>query len=141
METLILIFIFTVSVVGLVKGADWFLESAEKIGLFLGLSPFIVGVTIVSLGTSFPELFTGVMAVLQETPAIVAANAIGSNVAQGVLTVTHISTVTSHFKLGVGINMIGNKPHVVQLRFRKGKLQSVVEQIISVSLVRRAFCS
>ncbi|MGM0439342.1 MAG: calcium/sodium antiporter [Patescibacteria group bacterium] len=87
METFILIFIFTVSVVGLVKGADWFLESAEKIGLFLGLSPFIVGVTIVSLGTSFPELFTGVMAVLQETPAIVAANAIGSNVANILLVI------------------------------------------------------
>ncbi len=87
METLLLIFIFTVSVVGLVKGADWFLESSEKIGLVLGLSPFIVGVTIVSLGTSFPELFTGVMAVIQGAPEIVSANAIGSNIANILLVV------------------------------------------------------
>ena len=87
METILLIFIFTVSVVGLVKGADWFLESSEKIGLALGLSPFIVGVTIVSLGTSFPELFTAVMATLQGAPEIVSANAIGSNIANILLVI------------------------------------------------------
>ncbi len=87
MNTLILIFIFTISIVGLTKGADWFLESAEKVGFFLGLSPFIIGVTVVSLGTSFPELFTGIMAVLQNAPEIVAANAIGSNIANILLVV------------------------------------------------------
>ncbi len=85
--TIILAFIFAVSVVGLVKGADWFLESSEKLGLALGLSPFIVGVTIVSLGTSFPELFTGIMAVLRGAPEIVTANAIGSNIANILLVV------------------------------------------------------
>lgn len=87
MNTAILIFIFVVSTVGLVKGADWFLESAEKIGLVLGLSPFIVGVTIVSLGTSFPELFTALIAVFQGVPTIVPANAIGSNIANILLVV------------------------------------------------------
>ncbi len=87
METVILIFIFLISVLGLVKGADWFLESAEKLGLALGLSPFIVGVTIVSLGTSFPELFTSITAVMQNTPTIVVANAIGSNIANILLVV------------------------------------------------------
>jgi cation:H+ antiporter len=64
----------------MIKGADWFLDSAEKIGLSLGLSPFIVGVTIVGLGTSFPELFAALMAVFQGANEIVAANAIGSNI-------------------------------------------------------------
>ncbi|MFQ5485726.1 MAG: sodium:calcium antiporter, partial [Desulfobacterales bacterium] len=54
--------VFVVSLVVLVKGADWLLESAEKIGLALGLSPFIVGVTIVGLGTSFPELISSIVA-------------------------------------------------------------------------------
>ena len=44
--------IFIVSLVRLVKGADWFVESAEKIGLALKISSFIIGVTIVALGTS-----------------------------------------------------------------------------------------
>ncbi len=87
MESFILILIFLVSTIGLVKGADWFLESAEKLGLFLGLPSFIVGVTIVSLGTSFPELFTGIMAMMQNAPEIVVANAVGSNIANILLVV------------------------------------------------------
>jgi cation:H+ antiporter len=47
--------IFVISLAALVKGADWLLISAEKIGLALGLSPFIVGVLIVGAGTSFPD--------------------------------------------------------------------------------------
>ncbi len=87
METIYLILLFSVSIFALVKGADWFLGGAEKIGLFLGMSPFIVGVTIVSFGTSFPELFTGIMAVLRGVPDIVVANAIGSNIANILLVV------------------------------------------------------
>lgn len=48
------IIVFIVSLAVLVKGADWLIASAEKIGLAVGLSPFIVGVTIVGLGTSLP---------------------------------------------------------------------------------------
>ncbi len=50
------IIVFGVSLAVLVKGADWFVESSEKIGLALKISPFIVGVTLVAIGTSFPEL-------------------------------------------------------------------------------------
>ncbi len=87
METVILLIIFVFSMIALIKGADWFLESAEKVGFAIGLSPFIVGITIVSLGTSFPELFTGIMAVVRGTPEIVVANAIGSNIANILLVV------------------------------------------------------
>lgn len=65
----------------MVKSSDWLLEKAEKIGLALGISPFIVGVTIVGIGTSFPELISGLMAVWQGATEIVVANAVGSNVA------------------------------------------------------------
>jgi len=84
---LIWIFIFLVSLVILVKGADWLLKSAEKIGLALGISPFIVGVTIVGLGTSFPELISAMMAVFKGATEIVAANAVGSNIANILLVV------------------------------------------------------
>ncbi len=104
METVILIFIFVVSTVGLVKGADWFLESAEKIGLALGLSHFIIGVTIVSFGTSFPELFTSIVAVIQEAPEMVTANAIGSNIANIFLVVGFSALVGG--KLTVGKSLI-----------------------------------
>ena len=80
--TLILwIIIFIVSLALLVKSADWFVGSAEKIGLALKISPFIVGVTIVAIGTSFPELASTLAAVLKGAGEIVAANVVGSNIA------------------------------------------------------------
>ena len=86
------IIVFIVSLGVLVKGADWLIASAEKIGLALGLSPFIVGVTIVCVGTSFPELISSFMAVFKGVPDVVAANAIGSNIAN-ILLVVGISAV------------------------------------------------
>lgn len=79
--------VFVVSLVLLVKGADWLLASSEKIGLVLGLSPFIVGVTIVGIGTSFPELISSLVAVFKGVTDIVPANAIGSNIANILLVV------------------------------------------------------
>ena len=81
MELIFWIVIFIVSLIFLVKGADWFVESSEKLGLIIGLSPFIVGVTIVALGTSLPELITAIFAVLKDATEIVTANAVGSNIA------------------------------------------------------------
>jgi len=78
---LIWFIIFLVSLVVCVKGADWLLESAEKIGLFLGLSSFIVGVLIVGLGTSFPELIVALVAAYQNVTEIPVASAVGSNIA------------------------------------------------------------
>jgi len=86
------IIVFIVSLGMLVKGADWLITSAEKIGLSLGLSPFIVGVTIVGVGTSFPELISSFVAVFKGVPDVVAANAIGSSIAN-ILLIVGISAV------------------------------------------------
>ncbi|MBP9747878.1 sodium:calcium antiporter, partial [Patescibacteria group bacterium] len=59
---LLWILVFCVSLAVLVKGADWLIASAERIGLALGLSPFIIGITIVGVGTSFPELVSSLAA-------------------------------------------------------------------------------
>lgn len=73
------IIIFIISLILLVKGADWFVENAEKIGLALKISPFIIGVTVVAIGTSFPEMFSSIAATLKGVTEIVPANVIGSN--------------------------------------------------------------
>jgi len=88
------ILIFILSLVLLVKSADWFVESSEKIGLALKISPFIIGVTIVSIGTSFPELASSIAAVLKGASEIVAANVIGSNIAN-ILLVVGLSAVAA----------------------------------------------
>lgn len=75
------IIVFILSLALLVKSADWFVESAEKIGLALKISPFIIGVVIIAVGTSFPELITSFFAVLKGATGIVTANVVGSNIA------------------------------------------------------------
>lgn len=74
------IIIFIVSLFFLVKGADWLIQSSEKIGLAIGLSPFVVGITIVGIGTSFPELISSLAATLKGVTDVPVANAIGSNI-------------------------------------------------------------
>jgi len=81
------IIVFVVALAIMVKGADWLIASAEKIGLSLGLSPFIVGVTIVGLGTSLPELVSSIIAVMEGVTEVVVANAVGSNIANILLVV------------------------------------------------------
>lgn len=86
------IIVFILSTAMLVKGADWLIVSAEKIGLALGLSPFIVGVTIVGIGTSFPELISSLVATFKGVTDVVAANAVGSNIAN-ILLIVGISAI------------------------------------------------
>lgn len=74
------ILIFILSLALLVKSADWLVESSEKIALALKISPFIIGVTIVAIGTSFPELASSLAATLKGETEVVAANVIGSNI-------------------------------------------------------------
>lgn len=68
------------------------MQSAEKIGLALGLSPFIIGALIVGIGTSFPELISSLVAVFHGVTEIVPANAIGSNIAN-ILLIVGISAI------------------------------------------------
>jgi cation:H+ antiporter len=88
----------------LVKGADWLLASSEKIGLRIGLSPFIIGVTIVAFGTSLPELISGFVAVANGVSEIVVANAVGSNIAN-ILLVVGISAIVGK-RLSVSKDLI-----------------------------------
>jgi cation:H+ antiporter len=81
------IVIFIISFVAMVKGADLLLRKAERIGLAWGLSPFVVGVVIVGLGTSFPELISSLAAVFKGVTEIATANVIGSNISNILLIV------------------------------------------------------
>lgn len=80
LELLAQIAIFCVSLFALVKASDWFVSASENIGLSLGISPFIIGVTIVAFGTSLPELASSVAAVLGGESEIVVGNVVGSNI-------------------------------------------------------------
>lgn len=64
----------------LVRGADLFVAGAKRIGAHFGMSSFAIGVLIVGLGTSLPELASSLAAVMAGTTEIVIANAVGSNI-------------------------------------------------------------
>ena len=80
MDLTLQIVIFLVAIAALLWSSDRFVESAERIGLSLGISPFIIGVTIVAFGTSLPELSTSVVSVLEGASQIVVGNVVGSNI-------------------------------------------------------------
>ena len=98
------IIIFAVSLYALIKGADLFVFGAEKIGLRMGLSPFVIGVTIVAIGTSFPELFVSLAAGFKGVTEAIPATVVGSNIAN-ILLIGGLSAIVGK-KLVIGKNLI-----------------------------------
>lgn len=64
----------------LIFSADWFIEGAAAIARHLGMSPLLIGIIIIGLGTSAPELSVSALAALQGNPGIALGNGYGSNI-------------------------------------------------------------
>lgn len=67
-------------IIGIIIGGNLVVDSAKEIALSLGMSETLVGLTIVSIGTSLPELITSVTAAYNKKTDIAIGNAIGSNI-------------------------------------------------------------
>ncbi len=65
---------------GLVIGGNMVVGSAVKLARLIGLSEAVIGLTIVAIGTSLPELSTSIVAALKKKPDIAVGNVIGSNI-------------------------------------------------------------
>ena len=74
------ILIFIVAMGALIYGADFIIEQSEKIALRFDISPFIIGATLVALGTSLPEMAVSMSASMQGSGDIAVANVIGSTI-------------------------------------------------------------
>jgi cation:H+ antiporter len=74
------VFLFVLGLIGLVLGGRWIVNGAVEIAQVFGLSESFIGFTIVAIGTSLPELATGVMAVRKGNTDIAIGNVIGSNI-------------------------------------------------------------
>lgn len=64
----------------LVLGAHWLVEAAVAFAKYLGVSELIIGLTIVAVGTSLPEVATSIMAALRGERDIAVGNVVGSNI-------------------------------------------------------------
>lgn len=80
-------------------GSEWLISGATNLAKNMGVSDAIIGVTVVSVGTSVPELAASIIAVLKKEKAISLGNLIGSNVFN-ILAVLGITSIITPVKLG-----------------------------------------
>ncbi len=78
---------------GLVAGGRLVVSSAVDIALALGVSQALIGLTVVAVGTSLPELFASVMAAYRGKPDIAIGNVVGSNIFNILLVLGISSTI------------------------------------------------
>lgn len=71
--------IFLIGVVAVVGGAELVVRGGAKIAARLGISPLVIGLTVVAIGTSAPELAVGIDAALQGNGALAVGNIAGTN--------------------------------------------------------------
>lgn len=77
--------LFLVGLFLVIKGADWLVEGAGSLAREYGVSDLVVGLTIVSFGTSLPELIVNLVASLQGNSDLAIGNVLGSNIANTLL--------------------------------------------------------
>ena len=75
-------------------GSEWFISGAIELASFFGVSERIIGITVVSIGTSVPELVTSMVAIYKKEKSISLGNLLGSNIFNvfAVLGITSIVT-------------------------------------------------
>jgi len=86
-----------VGILFLIKGGDWTIDSAVFIARRFGLSPMVVGFTILAFGTSLPELIVSILAVLRGSEGIAMGNVIGSNIANILLVIGSAVMITTMY--------------------------------------------
>lgn len=77
---LLQIFIFLVGLFFIVKGADWLVDGSSSVAKRLGISDFVIGLTIVGMGTSAPEMVVSFIGAIQGNADIAIGNVMGSNI-------------------------------------------------------------
>lgn len=75
------IVLLPVGIAVLVKGADWLVDGAVVLAERLGMTPLIIGLTVVAMGTSAPEIAASIAATLADAGDIAVGNVYGSNIA------------------------------------------------------------
>ncbi len=103
MDILIYVGMLAVSLLALIKGADFFVDAAEKIGLSFGIPPFIIGVTIIAFGTSLPELASSIASIYKGSSEIVMSGVLGSNITNVSLVLAIVAVIGKQIPLNKNI--------------------------------------
>jgi cation:H+ antiporter len=85
--------IFLLGLILLVSGSDFFVKGSAAIAKKLGISEFMIGLTLVAVGTSLPELASSIFASFKHESGLIIGNAVGSNIANIALIVGISATI------------------------------------------------
>ncbi|MFD2200282.1 calcium/sodium antiporter [Shivajiella indica] len=88
------LFFFILGVLGLYFGSDLFVDSAVKISEIFGVSERVIGITVIAIGTSLPEMVTSVIAAIKKQTDIAIGNILGSNI-MNILAIIGITSMIS----------------------------------------------
>ena len=97
----------------LIKGADWLVEGSTSLARRFGMSDLMIGLTIVSFGTSAPELIVNIFASLRGSADIAIGNIVGSNISNTFLilgvtaAIAPLTIVRSTVMKEIPFNMLG----------------------------------
>lgn len=135
-ELVQIIVIFAAALFFLIKSADYLVRYSEKVGLAFGVPQFIVGVTLISAGTSLPELVTSLFSIGKGEGVFVAGNVVGSNIANIllVLGVTLIIVKRVEIKrslIRLDLPLLAGSTSILILTMLDGKF-SFIEAILSI---------
>ena len=75
------LFFLAIGSLGLYYGSEWLIDGAKNLAKKFKVSDLVIGLTIVSIGTSFPELIVGLISAFQGYTEFVIGNVLGSNIA------------------------------------------------------------
>ena len=114
------ILIFVVSLAFLIKGADIITDYASKLAKMWGVSELVIGLTVVAIATSLPELAVSLISVLGTTGGIAVGTIIGSNIA--------------NIGLIIGISALAT-PLLVNRKFIKEGIVMLFFSIVTASLL------
>jgi len=101
----ITLLIFILALLLLLASAKFLTNSSEMIGSYLKLPPFVIGIFIVGIGTSLPELISGLFSVNRGISEILAGNLMGANISN-ILLVTGLAVVLNKKKIILSSNYI-----------------------------------
>ncbi len=126
--------------IGIVLGGILVTDSARKIALELGMSEWLVGLTIVSLGTSLPELVTSVVAAIKKENDIAVGNVVGSNIFN-IFFVLGLSSLVSPISFPKDVLydliflIVGSLILLAFVFFRKGKLGRIEGGLLTLMYI------
>ena len=88
--------------VGLYYGSEWFVGGAQELARYLGVSERVIGITVLALGTSLPELVTSIVASFKKETDLALGNLMGSNIFN-VLSILGITSIITDVKVSMEI--------------------------------------